>query len=140
MKRKVTTMLLILITIALISPMAAQALPNLIVNKAVAYYRHGFCDYTFRYQLRNNGPDDLVNATFYDAAGFYEGGRWRTEPDSIVNHTNYDLGAGDNSEWFYWRSDTPAGFVWWCQCTDEGDDIPEENENDNCLVKLGYFW
>ena len=139
MKRKITTTLLILITLVLILPMAAQALPDLVVNAARIAWRNGPLDYTIKYQLRNIGPDDLEDATFYDAAYYKESGKWYIIPSSIIIHVNYDLGASENSEWFYWRSDMPSGWTWWCQCTDIYDDVEEENEENNCKLKLDLF-
>lgn len=146
MRKTAVVMFLTLMMLATLLPMTAMTTKadiyrrvNLKVNQASIYWRHGPCDYEFKYQIRNTGPDDMVNEDFYDQAFFKESGEWCPIPSSIIWHYDYDLGASENSIFYYWRADTPYGWTWWCQCTDEGDDVEEQDETDNCLLKLSLF-
>ncbi len=139
MRKKILSVFLISMIIIIISSTTAQAIPNLKVNQVIKT-RLSQCHYLICYQLRNTGTNDLEDTTFWDAAGFKESGIWVTIPESLIQHVDFDLPAGQNSEWFCYETDTPLGWTWFVQCTDEYDDVDEANENDNCLLKFWYFW
>lgn len=136
MRKKIIAAFLAIVMVMTILPLAAQAKPNLIVNTS-SRERLDVRYYNFTYTLRNTGPDDIEDGYFSDAAGFKIGGIWYTHQESWVEHEGYDLPASTNSEEFYWEGDTPSGWKWFTQCTDENNTIDEVNENDNCKT---HFW
>jgi len=142
MTKKIKYTILTLVIGALVLPvtsMAATALPNLKVNYS-DHVRNFQFNYTFTWQIRNTGPDNLVNATFADAAGFKENNVWYRVPGSILWHYNYNLAAGSNSGYWSWTGDTPNGFYWYCQSTDEFKNVSEADETDNLLLHYWYFY
>ena len=123
--------------LAIVIPLTVQAKtdPNEVDLEVtnLSKQRLGSCYYKISYRLYNNGPDDIVNEDFWDVGG-YDGWTW------YIYHENFSLEANQYSPYYYWEGYIPAGFHLYSICTDVYDDVDETNENNNCKVKLWFFY
>jgi hypothetical protein len=147
MMKKIIATFLTLGLLATILPLAVQAGPgpstadvDLVVKNVSIVRLDEVGLYNTTYRLYNHGPDDIINADFWDASGYKPLlGQWYVHMDSLIEHNAFYLDANHYSPYYSWEGYWPTGPHWWCVCTDEYDDVDETDDDNNCVVGFKIF-